>query len=299
MIVFLASAAEHGLAIAALALAFALVYWSTRIFFVALGAIHVAAPFLVEGLCQPLGATRAAVAAAVAAAVVAGGGLALLAGWLNHEHLVRRGAPTGVHFAASLAVYYILSEVAKLLWGAQVLSLAPIMALSPRLAGGGASWPPLSQLAAIAACLTLVVTTSLALRHSGQGIKLRALADNPAELARCGASPVALRAAAFGAAGLLAAATAVAVASDLSLGIDDGLQALMPAATAVLLTPAGRWRWLLVCALALGLLRKAATLAVSGAWQDPLTLGLLLLVLVARRAGERRWGGMLAPRGRR
>ncbi len=286
----LASALAQGLAIAALAFAFALVYWSTRVFFVLLGALYALAPFLVAEFQAHVG-----LGVAVGLTLATGVGLSLLFGWLNHERLIAKNAPDGVHFACSLALYFLVSEVASLRWGSDVRSLANLLPF-PRFFGGSLRLPT-SQLVMIAGCLVWIVVVLARLRWSGHGVKLRALADNPGELSRSGFDPRGLRGLAFGGAGLVAAGTAIAVAADLAVGVHGGMVALIPAATATLLTTVGRWGRLLAWALVLGLLRTAVTFLVSGAWQEPVTLGLLLLGLLARHQGARRWGRELVPGG--
>jgi len=297
MLTLLSSALSQGFAIAALGFAFALVYWSTRIFFVALGALFALAPFLVAALQPDLG-----VAGAVVSAVVAVTGLSLLLGWANHERLLRKGSPTGVHFACSLALYFLTAELIALRWGSDVQSLATLPGLS-EIVGGRSFLLPTSQLVAMSLCIALVTAVFLVLRFSGHGVKLRALADNPVELSRSGYNPVLLRGMAFGVSGLVAGGASIAIAVDLAVGAHSGMGALIPAATATLLTPLGRWRSLLVWALSLGLLRTVVTFTTSGAWQDPVTLGLLLLGLLGRRLGGwkvwRPWGPGLVPRGAR
>jgi branched-subunit amino acid ABC-type transport system permease component len=294
MITILSSAFFQGLAIAALGFAFALVYWSTRIFFVALGALFVLAPLLVADL-----QLRVGLGGAVAVALAAVTGLSLLLGWANHERLLREGSPAGVHFACSLALYFLIVESASLLWGSEVQSLAGLPGIS-ELIQGKIFRIPTSQCIAIGACAALIAAMFLALRFSGHGVKLRALADNPAELSRSGYNPVLLRALAFGVSGLAAGGAAIAIAVDGAVSAHSGMGALIPAVTVTLLTPLGRWRSLLAWALSLGLLRTLVTFAASGAWQDPVTLGLLLLWLLGRRQrGWRRWGFGLVPRGAR
>ncbi len=291
MLTVLTSALSQGVAIAALAFAFALVYWSSRIFFVALGALYALAPFLVADL-QPCVGLGGAVVVAIAVVV----GLTMLSGWVNHERLLRKGAPDGVHFACSLALYFLIGEVGALRWGSDMRSLASLLGISA-LARENSFQVPTSQLVTIGTCLVLIAAVALVLRFSGLGVKLRALADNPSEISRSGYNPVRLRAVAFGVAGFVASGAAIAVAVDLAVGVHGGMVALIPAATATLLTTLGRWRRLLVWSLALGLLRTAVTFMVTGAWQDPVTLGLLLLSLLLRRQGGRRWRLELAPRG--
>lgn len=287
----LATALAQGAAIAALAFGFALVYWSARTFFLALGALYALAP-LVAGELRPGAGWTVAVTAAVGAAT----GLALVVGWLNHELLARRQAPPGVHFVSSLALYYTACGLLTLRWGSEPRSLVGVGTLDDA-AGGG--WPAASQRLVIGACLGLVAVVGLALRGSGNGVKLRALADNAAELARSGARPAALRAAAFAVAGGCAGVTAVASAFDHGIAPSGGMAALLPAAAATLLTPVGRWWLLLGWSLGLGFLLTAVPSFLSGAWQDPLTLGLLLLALVGRRAGGRRWQTAAAVEGAR
>jgi branched-chain amino acid transport system permease protein len=286
-----AAAMSQGLAIAALAFGFALVYWSTRVFFVLLGALYVLSPLLVADLEPRWGLGGALPLAALALAAAA-----FLLGWANHERLLRRAAPPGVHFTCSLALYFLVSELAVLRWGSSVRTLATLPALTG-LAGSAWLQLPASQLVVIGSCLSLVGAVSLYLRWGGMGTQLRALADNPAELGRSGYDPGRLRAMAFIAAGLVACGASTAVAVDLALGPQGGMVALIPAATATLLTTAGRWRQLLAWSLALGLLRTAVTFTVSGAWQDPITLGLLVLGLLGRRLGGPRPGLELAARG--
>ncbi|MDP9119891.1 MAG: hypothetical protein M3O15_00740 [Acidobacteriota bacterium] len=274
------SALAQGLTIAALGFAFALVYWTTRVFFVALGAIYAVAPFLVMELQPHLG-----VAGAVILTTATASWLSLVLGWAHHERLLQEKATDGIHFACSLTLYFLAAELIVWHWGSDVRSLAGLSGVSEFAAGRSCGLPN-SQLAAIGACSGLVVATFLTLRYSSYGVKLRAMADNPAELARSGYNPVLLRAIAFLASGLIAGGASVAVAVDLAVGAHSGLLALIPAATATLLTPLGRWTRLLTWSLGLGLLRTLVTFMVSGAWQDPVTMGLLLLALL----GRRQWG---------
>ncbi len=286
------SSAFQGLAIAALSCAFALVYWSTRVFFVALGSIFVLAPFVVVDL-QPLLGLRAAAGLAVAAVT----GLSLLLGWLNHERLLRTKASNGVHFACSLSIYFVTAELIALRWGSEARSLTTLFGLSA-LSGRSEFIVPRSQMVAIVTCLLLVAALFATLCFTGQGVRLRALADNPAELSRSGYNPVLLRAMAYGVSGAVAGCASIGLAADLAVSAHGGMAALIPAATATLLTPLGHWRRLLAWSLAMGFLRVMVTFLVSGAWQDPVTLGLLLLGLVwRRRSALQGWGVRLALRG--
>ena len=110
----------QGLLFAVVGVAFSLVYATTRVFHLALGASFALAPYLLQaclraGLPLWVGATAAGVAAVL---------LGLTAEELIHWPLERRRAPGEIHLIASLGLFLIVTQVIVLIWGsdAQVLS---------------------------------------------------------------------------------------------------------------------------------------------------------------------------------
>lgn len=281
MSIVLLSAISQGLLLANLCLAFALVYWSTRIFFVAAGGIFALCPLMVAHLAPSSGLTAAVTLGLTASALVS-----LLAGWLNHEALLRNNATLGVHFTSSLAIYFVLAELLSWSFGSDPLSLAGLVSLFRLPAGFSVSIPG-TQLLAILGSLAVNLAAYSLLHLTRHGLHLRALADNPAELARCGIDPRVLRAWAFGGAGVLVALSGLLVSVDLSVGSHSGMTALIPAITVTLLTEPGRWSRLWAGALLIAFFRVTITFFLSGIWQDALTSALLLAALLWQRTNLR------------
>lgn len=267
-----------GGAIALLAIAFQLVYLPTRVFFIGLAGLYSLAPYCVlaaKGVGVPplvgvIGATILMV------------GLALLAEWLNHGPLARRGASDAAQLISSLGLYIIVVQFIAITWGNETKSLRAGLDSTTHIAGTLLTSSQL--LMATVSGLGFFVLWVL-LRSSDIGLRLRALADNPTQLALFGYNINLYRLIAFACAGVFAATSSLLTAYDIGFDPYTGLHAVLLAVVAVII--GGRESFLgpAVGGLLLGFLRAQVVWYLSARWQEAVTFAVLALFLLLRPQG--------------
>lgn len=267
-----------GFAIALLALALSVVFVGTRVIALSLGGLFALAPFMAW---HALG-NGASVPAAVAGALAVPATL----GWLTeravHRPLARRGSTLHAQVIASLGLYLMTVQGLSLLWTSEPLVLLPG---AGRLVRQGDLALTHSQLALLAVGPLLLALFFLWLRRTQNGLRLRALSDNPVELQLRGHDTDRLRGASCLIGGTLAACAGLLVAWDSGFDAGMGLHALLPALAAMILGGRHSFAAVVTAALAIGLLRAGIGMAGDARWQDAATFLVLFAVLLARPQG--------------
>jgi branched-chain amino acid transport system permease protein len=279
-----------GLAISVLAVAFSAVYLPTRVFHIALGGIYVVVPYI-AWTCLKCGLSWP-VAVGVAAAVAFL--LSVACELINHATLDHRGASSGAHLVCSLGTYVVLVETVALVWGHETKVLRT--KLSGSLTLGEVSLTHEQFLSALV-CVALLACFFLWLRSSALGLRFRALADNPIQLALHGYNVRWLRLSAFGVSGLLCAGASLTVANDLGFDPNIGLSAVLLAVVAQIIGGRSSWFGPVLGGVLLGLIRSEVAWWLSASWQDPLAYLLLGIFLLGRPEGLLGRGGRLEATG--
>ena len=269
----IANGTVAGLTIALMALAFTVVYLPTRVFFVALGGLYTLIPFIARscldaGLAWPV---------AIVTCVTAGVGLSIGCELSNHARLDRKGASSTAHLVSSLGLYIIFVQIVALIWGNESKVLRTGVDSVFHL---GSVILTRAQIVAASVAIFLLLSFFLWLKFSDLGLRFRALADNPVELALRGHNTSRLRLIAFGLAGGFAAAATMSVAFDVGFDTNGGLSALLLAVVAMII--GGRRSFLgpAMAGLALGILRAGTVWYISARTQDAVTFSLAALFLV-------------------
>ncbi len=267
-----------GATIALLALAFAVVYLPTRVFHLALAGIYSLAPFLAlslfsAGVPWPICAVLA---------VAAGAAISLGCEWLNHDRLERKGAGPGLHLVSSLGIFIVIVQVVSMVWGNEVRTLRH--GIDAVFSAGGVQLTR-AQIIAGGTASGLLVLFYLWLRFSNLGLRFRALADNPVQLALFGYNVRRLRFLAFSLAGLFAAVASLVLAFDLGFDPHGGLQALLLAIVAVIIGGRDSFVGPVIAGFLLGVIRAEVVWYASARWQDAVTYLLLVLFLFLRPHG--------------
>jgi branched-chain amino acid transport system permease protein len=267
-----------GAAISLLALAFMVTYLPTRIFHVALGGIYTIVPCIVwMALQNGLG-----LAWGILLACLVGGLLSLGCEVLNHRSLRRQSAAEGAHLISSLGLYLVFGQAAVLIWGndPKVLRL------------GLSETVHLGQVAVTEAQIISVAVSGLVLlgfygwlRYSRLGLQLRALADNPNELALQGVNYPQLYRLAFGLSGVLGSICALLAAYDVGFDPNAGLSSALLAIAAMLIGGQQSFLGVVLGGTILGLLRSTVVWTLSSSWQDAVTFLLLAVFLLLRPQG--------------
>jgi branched-chain amino acid transport system permease protein len=196
---------------------------------------------------------------------------------LNHAPLERKRASSTAHLVSSLGLYIIFVQVVALIWGNESKVLRTGVDTVVRL---GDVVLTRAQIVAGFGAIVLLVSFFLWLKFSDLGLRFRALADNPVELALRGHNTSRLRIIAFGLAGGLASVATMSVAFDIGFDTNGGLSALLLAIVAMII--GGRRTFLgpAVAAVALGVLRAGTVWYISARTQDAVTFSIAALFLV-------------------
>jgi branched-chain amino acid transport system permease protein len=259
-------------------MAFNTVYLPTRVFHFALAGVYAATPFFAWQFRE----WKLSWLAAVGLTLLFGTLFSLACEACNHFRLQRKGSSSGAHFVSSLGIYIVAVQVIALTWGNETKVLRVGV---DSVAGFGQTTLTHAQLIAGSVSLGLLAVFYCWLRFTNFGLRLRALAENPVQLALQGYNTRRLRLVAFGVAGLLASTASLLVAYDIGFGPHDGLAALLLAIVAVIVGGRDTWLGPVLGAIALGLLRSEIVWFLSARWQDAVTFALLALFLFLRPHG--------------
>jgi len=137
-----------------------------------------------------------------------------------------------------------------------------------------------AQIVAGCGSIVLVASFFLWLKFSDLGLRFRALADNPVEMALRGHNTSLLRIIAFGLAGGLSSAVTMMVAFDIGFDTNGGLSALLLAVVAMVIGGSRSFLGPVIAGVALGILRSGTVWYVSARTQDAVTFSLAALFLV-------------------
>jgi branched-chain amino acid transport system permease protein len=262
-----------GFGIALLAVAFQAVYLPTRVFFLGLAGVYAAVPFFCLEILQRTGHWWLAVPAAIAFGV----GVSLLAEATIHRYLEMSKAPSGAHLVASLGTYIVLVQSISMIWGNNPKSLRQGLDSVTRIGEvvvTGAQWVMLcgAALSILSFILFLVQTKA--------GVRMRALADNPVQFSLYQHSVPAYRFFAFGIAGCLAGFAAVLTAYDVGFNPHAGLHSLLLAIISVIVGGRSTFVGPMLGGILLGITRSQVVWHLSARWQEAVSFGLLVTVLI-------------------
>lgn len=269
-----------GCRLALLAFGFGMVYFTTGIFHFAHGAVYVVAGYTAWWLTAVAGwPLLAGFAAGLAAATVLG--VVVEVGL--YRPLRDRRASLDVLFLTSLGAFGVVVNGLALAFGHDTRVLAVASRPCLRLTGGVV----LTTIHAGILTTTVVAFLSawLVLTRTAFGLRLRAYAANPSLSEALGLSGRRLLPAAVAAGSLLAGLAALATACDTGVSAQMGLEAVVVGAVAVVVGGVGSMPGTVVGGLLIGLLRGFTAYYVGARWEDAVTFGLLLLVLLLRPDG--------------
>ena len=268
----------NGLCISVFALGFSVIYYSTNVFALSLAGIYVLTPYLVWQLMGWGIPLLLSVAMALLITAVINIGIEKY----NHCSLVQKGASLSVHMISSLAIYIILTQIIVLIWGNNAESLREgahftwelngiILTQSQIIAGGGA--------------VAILAFFYAGLRLTKTGLKLRALSDNPVQLALYGVNIHNTRLLAASLAAILAGLSSIFISYDIGFDPYSGLHSLLLAVVASVIGGRSSFLSPMIGGILIGLLRAEVGWFFDAQWQDAATFLLLVLILFFRPLG--------------
>ena len=275
----LANGFVNGCLYALMALGFALIYNTTKIFHIAHGAIYTAAAYacwlLLVQLHWP---TVLAIGISLLLAALLG---ALTELWV-YAPLVRRNASTLVALLSSLGLYVALVNLIAMLFGNETKVLRPGIEKTYHF---GSVILTRVQLAEVATALVLLPAFVLLLQRSRWGKAIRAVRDNPTLASVLGINLRAVRLWVFAGGSALAGLAAILAALDVGVDPNVGMPALLTAAVALIVGGVGTFEGPVLGAFLLGLLQSLVVWKISARWTDAITFAVLIAFLLFRPAG--------------
>lgn len=266
----------QGSLIVLLAIAFSLVYSSTRVFHIALGAGYLwsgyTAAFLGTANGQPL---WVGVLGAIVASIVFG----ILLDRLLYARFDRAEASGSVRLLGSLSVLIISSGLIAWFWGNQ-LRLVPWFADSSKEIFG--ILLSSSDVRYALSALLCAVTIGALVDHSSWGLRIRASANNRVLTEVLGHSTVPPRLMAIILASMLVGLAAAYQTYRTGIDPSSAWPVTIAAIVASILGNRSIVWGPALAAIGIGILRSVTTFLFSDMWSDSVVYGLLLVVLLAR-----------------
>jgi branched-chain amino acid transport system permease protein len=276
---FLTNGLITGTVYGIVALGFALVYNTTRIFHIAYAAIYMVAPYMMLFAMQSLGLPIWA--AALFALLVT-----MAVGWLTdfavYSPLNRQGGSSTVIMVSSIGVMIIVINLVAMLFGNETKMLNTSISDSITILGLLITH---SQMMQFLVSVCIIILFFLLLKFSSFGIKTRAYRDDEKLAAVLRMNVPALKHKLFLMSSLLAGVGSCLIAWDVGFNPYVGMPILLNAVVALIIGGVGRFEAPLIGGLIIGVLQAMVVYATSARWQDAVTFTLLILFLLFRPQG--------------
>ncbi len=268
-----------GCSYALVALGFALIYNTTRIFHFAHGAVYTLGAYFLF-TCWNLWHIPFILSLLLAFIAIAL--IGILIDEMIYHPLVRRGSSPLVHIVSSLGLYIIIVNVIAMLYGNE--TKIPLPGLQPTYSFAGIILTRIQLLIFI--CFIVITTVVfLALRKTRLGITLRAMRDDSELISVMGINPTMIRRIVFALGSILAALAAILNSLDVGMDPHVGMSAVLNAAVAVIIGGVGIFEGAVLGGIVLGILQSLAIWQISARWQDLITFLVLILFLLFRPQG--------------
>ena len=269
----------NGCAFALVALGFALICNTTRVFHFAHGGIYTLSGYLFYSLAtQHQMPFWLAIPATLFLAAMTG----ILIDIIIYRPLDKKGASTMMHMLSSLGIYIIMVNVICMVYGNNskilVSGLLPTFKFCGLMLNVVQIWIAITF-------VVVFVSFAVSLRISSLGVKLRAMRDNQTLLALCGVNANMLRLFVFGAGSALCALAGILVGLDVGIDPHVGMTVVVLAAVALIVGGIGVFEGAAFGALLLGCLQSIAVWQMSARWQDMVTFLVLVAFLLFRPQG--------------
>lgn len=275
----LANGLVNGCVFGLVALSFALIYNTTRIFHIAHGAVYTVAAYLCYFFFVQRGIP---LWASVGLTLVLTALLGVAIQRLIYAPLQRRRASLAIALLSSLGLYVALVNLVAMFWGNETKVLRPGVEATLQI---GSVILTRVQLAQALVGLLLVGGVLIALKTTRWGQVIRAVRDNPTLSTVMGIDTQRVQVWVFGAGSALVGVAAILVALDVGMDPQVGLPVLLTAAAALIIGGVGTFGGPVAGAFLIALIQSLLIWKVSARWVDAFTFGLLVLCLIFRPQG--------------
>lgn len=258
---------------------FGFVYRSFRVFHIAMGAQFVFSCYAFY-LCATM--LKLPLALAVCGTIALSALFAVAIEWAVYRPFFRKGCSSGVVMIASLGVMIVVENVIALAFGNEVKTISN--QLEPSVAFAGLRFTRI-QLLQFFIGLVVFAAVGAAVRHGKWFKALWAMGDQPELLPVLGLPVRWLRLGVMMLGGVLVAIPAMLISWDIGMDPHVGMHYLLLGSVAVFFGGVDRyWAWG-AGAMILSALQSLAVWKFSAQWNDLVTFGVLVFVLLFRPQG--------------
>lgn len=275
----LANGLVAGCLYALVALGFALIYNTTRIFHIAHGALYTSSAY---SLYVFLVLLRWPLPLAFGATLVLSALLGMAVELTVYAPLVKKGTSTLTALLSSLGLYIALVNTIALIFGNETKVLRPGVEKTYHIGPVLLTRIQVTQALAFGLLFPAMV---LLLRKTLWGKAVRAVRDNPTLTQVMGLNLQAIRLSVFALGSALSAVAAMLQALDVGMDPHVGMPVLLTAAVALIVGGVGIFEGTALGAFVLGALQSLIIWKVSARWVDAVTFTVLILFLLFRPEG--------------
>lgn len=268
-----------GILYSLLAIGFALVYNTTKVFHIAAAALYVFAAYLFYFFTITL---EIPVILAVVISLLFTSWLSLLMDVSVYRPLDRRGASSDIVMIASIGMMTVVINLLVIVFGSDAKVVRDSASNVISFLGVQLATPQLIQAIIGGGSLILFL---LFLGNTRWGLHLRALSSGKTLYCLLGHNPVPARNVIFLASGAFIALSSCLSVYDLGIDAHMGMDMLVNAMVAMILGGAGRFGACAIGGISLGLLQSLSVFFFSSHWESAITFALLLLLLFLRPQG--------------
>lgn len=264
---------------ALVALGFALVYNTTRIFHIAYSVLYVFAPYMILTFYRNMGTPfYLAFPIAILLTIL----LSVLMELLIYRPLSRKKSSSTVVLISSIGIMIVFINLIAMFYGNETKILNPNISKSITI---GKIIITHSQLIQLGFSLFVIGVFLFFLKHSKFGIKTRAMRDDEVLCTVFGMNINKMRLILFMLSGFFAALGGSLVAYDVGMDPYVGMPMFLNAVVALIIGGMGRFEAPIIGGFVIGILQALAVWAFSARWQDAVTFTLLIVFLLFRPQG--------------
>jgi len=261
------------------ALGFALVYNTTRIFHIAYAAIYMVAPYLLMFSMQSLGLPLfVSILLAVLGTILIGYAVDILI----YSPLAKRNSSSNVIMVSSIGAMIIIINVVAIIFGNETKIVNPGVSQSITI---GKILVTYTQVFQFVTALFLFLLFFIFLKFSRFGIITRAYRDDEKLASVLGTNIPAIKRLLFILSSAFAAVGSCLIAYDVGMNPYVGMPMLLNAVVALIIGGVGRFEAPVLGGVLIGVLQSLVVYFSSARWQDAVTFLLLILFLLLRPQG--------------
>lgn len=268
-----------GILYSLLAIGFALVYNTTRIFHIAAAGIYVFAAFMFWLFASRLGCP---VLLASFIAIVLSSLLSLISELWVYRPLKNRNASLNVAMIASIGMMTVIINTIAMFFGNETKVIDSSI-LQPLIFGDIIITSPQKCQALIGIAMLLIFTALL--RRTNWGLKLRALSADETLFETLGYDSKKTRIFVFLVSGVFIALASCLTVYDVGLDPNMGMNVLISAVVAMIIGGVGRFSTCILGGLTLGVLQSLTVYNFASNWQNAVTFLVLIILLFLRPQG--------------